>query len=322
MRKGQNPAKFVTQVAQPQRITVAVLNYIPFTSGFYAETLDILKLCLGSIWEHTDVPYDLLVFDNGSCQEAIDFLTDAQDDGKIQYLILSEKNMGKGGAWNIMLGAAPGEIIAYADNDAYFYPGWLSASLRLLETYPKVGMVTSRPFRTNMELCSSTLQWAEESVDVTVERGQFIPWEEFRAFDMSLGQPEEEVRQRYANTEDVRLTYKGLTAQVGASHWQFLAYKHVIQQFLPFSMDRPMGQVKQLDQRLNTAGYLRLMPVEFLAQNMSNRTDWIHHPEENAGDQAAMIKEKPSTWKKLLQVSWLKRILLGIHDRIFRWYYD
>ena len=47
MRKGQNPAKFVKQVAQPQRITVAVLNYIPFLSGFYAQTLDVLKTCLG-----------------------------------------------------------------------------------------------------------------------------------------------------------------------------------------------------------------------------------------------------------------------------------
>jgi hypothetical protein len=28
---------------------------------------------------------------------------------------------------------------------------------------------------------------------VKLERGQFIPWEEFRSFDMSLGQSEDEV---------------------------------------------------------------------------------------------------------------------------------
>jgi hypothetical protein len=38
MRKGQNPAKFVKDVPKPQRVTVAVLNYIPFLSGFYAQT--------------------------------------------------------------------------------------------------------------------------------------------------------------------------------------------------------------------------------------------------------------------------------------------
>src|SRR4030066_183050 len=184
MRKGQNPAKFVKQVTQSQRITVAVLNYIPFLSGFYAQTLEVLKTCLGSIWANTDLPYDLLVFDNGSCQEAIDFLTNAQDDGKIQYLILAGKNMGKGGAWNIMLNAAPGEIIAYTDNDAYFYPGLLSNTLQILESFPRVGMVTSRPFRTPPEFFTHTLAWAEQTAAVTLERGQFIPWAAFQAFDI------------------------------------------------------------------------------------------------------------------------------------------
>jgi glycosyltransferase involved in cell wall biosynthesis len=318
MRKGQNPAKFVKQVARPKRITVAVLNYIPFISGFYAQTLDVLKTCLGSLWANTDLPYDLMVFDNGSCQEVIDFLTDAQDEGKIQYLILSEKNLGKGGAWNVILNAAPGEIIAYTDNDAYFYPTWLSKSVQILETFPNVGMVTSRPFRTPPDLYRSTIQWAEQSDAVTLERGSFIPWEDFRAFDMSLGQPEEEVRQRYETTEDVRMTYQGLKAQAGASHWQFLAYKKVMQEFLPFDMDRPMGQVRQLDQRVNEAGYLRLMPVEFLAQNMSNRLDWIHSPAE--------VKSQPASRgglaKILINQPFVKRFLLGVYDRIFRWYYD
>jgi hypothetical protein len=69
MRKGQNPAKFVKQVARPQRITAAVITYIPFLSGFYAESLEVLKVCLNSLREGADLPFDLLVFDNASCAE-------------------------------------------------------------------------------------------------------------------------------------------------------------------------------------------------------------------------------------------------------------
>jgi len=83
-------------------------------------------------------------------------------------------------------------------------------------------------------------------------------------------------------------------------------------------MDRPMGQVKQLDQRINDRGLLRLMPVEFLAQNMSNRTDWIHRPT----DSVESPKSAASNMKRFLQVPVVKRVLLGVHDRIFRWYYD
>jgi glycosyltransferase involved in cell wall biosynthesis len=318
MRKGQNPAKFVKQVARPERITVAVLNYIPFLSGFYAETLEVLKTCLGSIWENSDLPYDLLVFDNGSCQEAVDFLVEAQGEGKIQYLILSEKNMGKGGAWNIMLEAAPGEIIAYTDNDAYFYPGWLSRSVEILEIFPNVGMVTSRPFRTGPDLYSNTRAWAEGEAEASLQEGQFIPWEVFKSFEMSLEMTEEAARKRYEETCDVCITYRGVTAHAGASHWQFLAYKKVLQPFLPFSMDRPMGQVRMLDQRINEAGLLRLMTSDPLAQNMSNRLEWVHSPTD------AKPKPRPqnSLRKQLLNTPLLKRLLLGAHDRIFRWYYE
>ncbi|MHB1482224.1 MAG: glycosyltransferase family 2 protein, partial [Bellilinea sp.] len=99
MRIGQNPAKYVNSVAKPERITVAVLNYIPFISGFYAETLEVLKLCLASARKDAGLPFDLMVFDNGSCPEVQDWLLGEQRAGNIQYLLLSGKNLGKGGAW-------------------------------------------------------------------------------------------------------------------------------------------------------------------------------------------------------------------------------
>lgn len=317
MRVGQNPAKFVKEVAKPARITVAVLNYIPFLSGFYAEMLEVLKACLGNIWENTDLPHDLLVFDNGSCEEVRQYLLEQYEQDRIQMLWLSSRNLGKGGAWNMIFGGAPGEIIAYADNDCYFYQGWLSQSLKILETYPNVGMVTARPFRTSPEFMSATIEWAGQNPEVKMERGDFIPYEVFREFDLSLGQSEEEIRRHYQTSEDVRLTYNGVSAIVGASHWQFVARKEVLQQFLPFNMDRPMGQVRQLDQRMNQAGCLRLMPTEPYAMNLSNTL-------RNAPGRVLSSPGRVRAKQKhlLLDLPPVKNGLLALYHRIFQWYYD
>src|SRR5689334_10932280 len=310
MRKGQNPAKFVKDVARPQRITVALLNYIPFLSGFYAETLDVLKVSLESMRKDAGLPFDLMVFDNGSCAEVRDFLVTEKEEGRIQYLILSEKNMGKGGAWNVMLAGAPGEIIAYTDADVLFSPKWLSRSVEILETFPNVGMVTARPFRTPPEFYESTLKWAKEGAKL--EEGQFIQWETFLEFNLSLGQTEEENKKVYAETKDWRIEYKGVTALAGASHWQFTAYKSTLGQFLPFDMDKPMGQVRQLDKRMNDAGLLRLMVSDPLAMNMSNTLGYLRG---ELGKERG--KKKESLAKRVLEVGLIKKTLLAVYNKIF-----
>ena len=315
MRQGQNPAKRMTSVPKPKKVTVAILNYIPFQSGFYANMLDVLKTCLGSIWANTDVDYDLLIFDNGSCAEVKDYLVEMQTQGKIQYLILSEKNIGKGGAWNIILSGAPGEIIAYADNDVYFYPGWLSRSIEVLETFPNVGMVTARPFRTREALYTNTIKWAGTNQEVQMQEGQFIPWNTFLEFNLSLGDTENEVRNVYESTKDFRLEYKGVTAQVGASHWQFTTRKETLSRFLPFQMDRPMGQVLQLDELMNDAGYLRLMVPDPLTMNMSNTL-----PPELLKKPVQFQDRNKGFGKKLLKLRPVEGFFMKIYNQIFRWY--
>ena len=322
MRKGQNPAKFVKDVARPERITVALLNYIPFLSGFYAETLDVLKVSLESMRKDAGLPFDLMIFDNGSCEEVRNFLLQEKEEGRIQYLILSEKNMGKGGAWNVMLAGAPGEIIAYTDSDVLFSPNWLSRSVELLETFPNVGMVTARPYRTSPELYTSTLEWAKKNA--TLDEGQFIPWETFLEFNLSLGQTEEENVKVYAETSDWRIQYKGVTALAGASHWQFTAYKTTLQQFLPFDMDKPMGQVRQLDKRMNDAGLLRLMVSDPLAMNMSNTLGYLRGElkKEERRKTSSPKGKKIGIGKRVLELPPIKKMLLAVYNKIFSWYYS
>ena len=316
MRVGQNPAKSIDKVAQPARVTIALVTYIPFLSGYYAESLDVLKVCLESLWKNTPKPYDLLVFDNASCQEVRVFLQDAQHAGKIQYLVLSDRNIGKGGAWNFIFQAAPGEIIAYADSDVQFYPGWLEKSLEILRIFPNVGMVTARPLRTPQEYYTRTLEWANQDTDATYEKGQFINWENFKEHTDSLGMAEAEAEERFRTMQEWRIQYKGVTCFAGAAHFQFLGYKNVFASVVPMDMDRPMGQVRGLDIQLNSRDYLRLSTDQPLVKHIGNQLS------SSTVEQVQRRNTTPLTGSRLINSPIIRRPLLFLYHKIFQLYYD
>ncbi len=315
MRKGQNPVKQTNTVAKPERITIAVLNHIPFLEGFYSEMDKVLALSLISLREHAGLPFDLMVLDNGSCAEIRQYLVHEFENGKIQNLILSDRNLGKGGAWNIMLQAAPGEIIAYADNDVLYSPGWLSESVKVLEAFPQVGMVTSRPFHTLPELYKSVVRWAGKTKGAKIERGQFIEPDWIREFLLSIGRTEEEI-QRDLKQEDIRVTFHGVAAYAGASHWQFLGWKKVLQEFLPMDLSKPLGQVLKLDQEMDKRGYLRLMTTQPFTMNLSNTLD-VPKLKNNKD----LLKTRSKRQRSFFEVPVIRKVMMKIYNKIFKIYY-
>ncbi len=270
MRIGQNPAKSAKQVAQPRDVTVAVLNYIPTLGGYYAQSLDVLKVCLNSIVENTCIPYDLMVFDNASCHPVREFLQNAQGDGVIQYLILSDKNIGKAGAWNFIFEAAPGKYIAYADSDVFHHPGWLEPQIQLLEEIPNIGMVTGMPMWTPEEFSTSTITWAKKTEGVSLIRGKYLAWEDYWKHSRSLGADEEEARVHYDTIESLMVTKENQKLMVGAAHFQFVASKAILKSLLPIPSNRPMGEVRMLDIAINEAGYLRFCTTDWWIEHMGN----------------------------------------------------
>lgn len=325
MRIGQNPAKFITEVAHPAEVTVAVAVHIPFLSGYYAQSLQVLQLCLGSILAHTREPYDLLVFDNASCPEVVSYLEALKGSGKIQFLVLSEKNVGKVGAWNFLFGAAPSAYVAYADSDVYFFPGWLARHLAVFEAFPEAGTVAGLPRRGRRTFYNRTIETAAALPDTTFEEGKFIPDQWIIDHARSLGKLDS-VAADLAKT-DYRLTRDGVSAYATATHFQFMVKTETVRPFLPFDYDRPMGDsVANFDRAINENNLLRLAVTERSVVHLGNQLDdqiLADLPTVPGQDAAAAAKASPSPRASGDFFEWrpVKRLLLGLYDRIFRLYY-
>ncbi len=300
MRIGQNPAKTIQQVAKPQSVTVILVNYIPIMTGYFTQSLDVLKLCLDSLRKNSGLPFDLMLFDNASCPEVRQFLIQAHTDGQIQYLILSEQNMGKSGAWNICFAAAPGEIVAYSDNDIYYHPGWLAALTKAFDDIPELGMLTGMPLLNPQEYSTSTLAWVENHPDVGLEKGQVLPWEDYWRHAGSLGNEESRVRAFYEENQSLRLTVREEQYYAGAGHFQFVARKDMLQRVLPLPNQRPMGQVRALDVAINELGGLRLCTAKWWVHHMGNTLDG---EDQDVSKLSPLPPQRRSLRRKLL--TWL-----------------
>ena len=323
MRVGMNPAKFVKGVPQPEAVTVALLVYIPVFAGYFEQCLDVLKLCLASVLQNTDVPFDLLVFDNGSCVEVQDYLVDLKAEGRIQYLVLSQKNIGKVGAWNLIFGAAPGEYVAYSDSDVFFHPGWLSEHMRILEAFPDVGTVTGFPHRRIPKYHSNTITRAEADPNIAVERGLFIPEDWIEEHILSLGKSAERYREKIKDVQDVRLHCKGVSAFAAHGHFQFVARTEVLRRFVPLESFQVSGPNELLlDQAINDAGYLRLATLDRYVEHMGNTLTprWVEEARRyglSVEQTRVQIGRQSSLGQRMAQRGPVRRVLMTLYCRSF-----
>lgn len=319
-RLGLNPARGRVSAYKPSRVTLCMITYLPEQSGYFRDRLDVIRLSLDSLIA-TAPDCDLMVFDNGSVPALVDHLRGLRDAGKIDYLLLSTRNVGKIGAFQIMFPAAPGEWIAYADDDIYFLPGWLEESLRIAEAFPRVGMVSGYYVRTQMTYgIESTLRFAGEP-GVEVRRGRFLAEEWERHYVENYGRDWERHLAETAGVEDILLTRAGVQAFVSAQHMQFLAPKQALLGALPREWSgRLMGQMRELDSEVDRLGYLRLSTAQPYTRFIGN----VVSPQLAAEAAARGLTARGTVRKKprhplrfLLRIDRVNAWLWKLHGRLF-----
>jgi hypothetical protein len=145
MRKGTNPAKLNDIKVENDCFHQVVLPvYLPKLEGYYKEGLDILELCLESIYLTVHDKTFISVVNNGSCKEVRDYLDNLMHDGKIQEVIHTTA-IGKINAIAKGLAGHHFELVTITDADVLFTNGWQKAVYDIYETFPKAGMVGTTP---------------------------------------------------------------------------------------------------------------------------------------------------------------------------------
>lgn len=273
MRTGKNPAKTGLPAYSPNRLGVALILYIPFTEGYFEHSLEIFRYQVESLRAATSQPFDLLVFDNGSCPEVVAELQSMHTSGWIDWLLLSRHNMGKAGAWNWIFSAMPNELICYADSDVLFRPGWLEASLEVLDAFPQAGMVAAQPnFYDVMEGQGKAHEALRGNASYVL--GEYQPAQEI-VDEYCLGiNADEELAARFHSTPLPAATHlqKGVQAVLGASHMQFIIPRQVARQVTPLPATRGLlrKETMSLDYRTDELGYLHLSVLKPFVFHMGN----------------------------------------------------
>jgi len=273
MRLGRNYKK-VHDPLNAARITAAVVTHVPEETGYFQDRIAVIKLSLESLVKHADLPIDLMVFDNASCAAAVDLLTQLKEEGLIQYLILSTKNVGLAGAYKIIAGAAPGEIIAFANDDVFYFPGWLSPQVEVLEKLPDVGLVSGFYLRATHPRIA---QLAFEK-GLKVEEGN-APDEWVHEFcrDASYENPDAYYRaQVYQNWTDLRdnvISFDNVKAYAGGVCWQAVYKKDVMRKVLPQDHPKEHGWPSYdgyFHNEIIQRGYLRVSTIQRYVRHIGN----------------------------------------------------
>ena len=267
MRTGMNPNRQAKADGYAPYIASSIIH-LPNFEGYHKERFEVVKTSLTTMRENAGLDCQILVWDNGSCQEFRDWLL---NEYKPDAVVLS-MNVGLSNARAGLVRMLPPEVIlGVADDDMYYYPDWFKAQVELMKYFPNVGQVSGYPVRTQMRWGNKrTLEWARKVA--IVEEGSFIPAEWDRDYCTSIGRDYEWHKKQTENDMDYRITYRGVQAYAFAHHCQFICKVKLLANLMRFTTEA-MSDDKPFDWAVDNTGMLRLTTINRYTRHMGNVMD-------------------------------------------------
>lgn len=267
MRTEMNPNRRTKADGYAPYIASSVVH-LPNFEGYHEQRFEVVKTSLTTMRENTGLDCQILIWDNGSCQEFRDWLL---NEYKPDYVVLSN-NVGLSNARAGLIRMLPPDVIlGVADDDMYYYPDWFKAQVELMKYFPNVGQVSGYPVRTQMRWGNRrTLEWARKVA--VVEEGNFIPAEWDRDYCTSIGRDYEWHKKYTEKDMDYRITYRGVQAYAFAHHCQFICKVKLLANLMRFTTEA-MSDDKPFDWAVDNTGMLRLTTINRYTRHIGNVLD-------------------------------------------------
>ena len=335
MRKGQNPAKTGVVAYSPHRLGIVTLVYIPIEEGYFDQAFEIFKIHLASLRQYTPEEFNYLVYDNGSCPEVKRELEKMHEQGLIDWLVLSEHNLGKTGALNQVLAGMPNEWICFVDSDMLFRPDWLEACWKINESFPKCGMIGAQVIFPDWDVDKGNKAFRKLQDPRFVFSQEKAPEWLVEEYCRARGASDDRTAvYREMLLDKARCMETGVEVYLGGnSHQQFLARRIVLQQILPLPSGLQLSREQDTyqDRRIDELGYLHLTTTLPFLYHMGNTIDPEIIPEinclqgpQNRDPQRSKLqkieKKANLVWKILVWLSRNRRtrkLLLRIYINLY-----
>ncbi len=99
------------------------------------------RQCLASIEQHTSVPHELILVDNGSTDGTPEFFRQCASARNNVRVVSNGTNLGFSAGNNLGLALARGGSVLLLNNDTVVTAGWIERMLAVFERHPEVGLV-------------------------------------------------------------------------------------------------------------------------------------------------------------------------------------
>lgn len=331
MRVGSNPVRNRYPVYQPKKIGIVSITFMPVLEGFFRESLDVFAIHLQSLHQTIGDQADVMVFDNGSCDEVTRFLTQKYLEGAIDWLMLSRHNLGKTGVLNWAFSAVPNEFIVSTDSDVLFRPGWIERSLEVFNAFDQVGIVSAQPgfFNETQRMRQIAEKMAPALSGVQIDEVDPLP-DAFEEYCDGVN-ASAEIRAQMAQNRLLLLTpsHGNVQAVMGSTSMQFMIRGEAARKVVPLPSTHTLDSDDhmQINRRVESLGYLQLSTTDALTYHMGNSLQGRHAAEALAvrrrAGQTSMVSPSPQAQRSPLKRALSKAIARSaVLERIIRRVYS